>query len=129
MSGHCNCECIRGGLKTPHSTLTSSLSDFAQTPVGKIRDLVIDEDVFIFAIIGPDVPGADIALLTFIWSARPGYDRRVRFVSCLARVGMPTPFDCCSQSYRPERMSPATVDPTPRRLEEDLDSVALGRGV
>jgi hypothetical protein len=54
--------------------------DFAETPVGKLRDLVTDKDVFVFAIIGPDMPDADVALLKFVWNARPGYDRRVRYV-------------------------------------------------
>ena len=54
--------------------------DFAETPVGKLRDLVKDEDVFVLAIIGPDMPDIDIALMKFVRQARPGYDRRVRYV-------------------------------------------------
>ena len=54
--------------------------DFAETPIGKLRDLVTDKDVFVFAIIGPDMPDADVALLKFVWNARPGDDRRVRYV-------------------------------------------------
>jgi hypothetical protein len=54
--------------------------DFPETPVGEIRNLVTDKDVFVFAIIGPDMPDADVALLKFIWNTRPGHDKRVRYV-------------------------------------------------
>jgi hypothetical protein len=54
--------------------------DFPETPVGKIRDLVTDKDVFVFAIIGPDMPDPDVALLKLIWNTRPGHDTRVRYV-------------------------------------------------
>ena len=94
--------------------------DFAQTPVGKIRDLVIDEDVFIFAIIGPDVPGADIALLKFIWSARPGYDRRVRFVILPRPGGDADAVRLLFAELSPGADVAGYRDPTPHRLEEDL---------
>jgi hypothetical protein len=54
--------------------------DFAETPIGKLRDLVKDKEVYVFAIIGPAIQDADIALLKFVRNARPGNDWRVRYV-------------------------------------------------
>ena len=102
--------------------------DFAETPVGKLRDLVKDKDVFILEIIGRDMPGADIALIKFVWSARPGYDRRVRYVF-LPRPGGDAE---AVRSLFAELSRGAHLDgyrdPTPHRLEGDLKRW-LGEGL
>jgi hypothetical protein len=51
--------------------------DSAETPVDRLRDLIRDDHVCVFAVIGPDMTDADDALLTFVRNARPGSDSRV----------------------------------------------------
>ena len=54
--------------------------DFEETPVDRLRDLVRDGHVFVFAIIGPEMADADVALIEFVRNERPGRDKRVRYV-------------------------------------------------
>jgi hypothetical protein len=60
---------------------------FRETPILQFLDLIEDEGVFVLAIIGADIPDLDVELIKFVRNARPGYDRRVRYVLLPRRGG------------------------------------------
>jgi hypothetical protein len=104
--------------------------DFAETPVDRLRDLVSDDHVFVFAVIGPDMTDADVALIKSVRNARPGRDSRVLYVFLLRPSGY-------SEAVRPlfeELWRGAHVDgyqhATPDILKRALiDLLLAGKGL